>query len=208
MTIRGFIFDLDGVLTDTAEYHFLAWKRLADELGIPFDRQENEALRGIPRRKSLLLLLKGRSYPEEQLQEFMERKNRYYNGYIDQITSRDLLPGAREFLLEVRAAGLKIAVGSASKNAHQVIARLGIAPLLDAVADGHKRDAPKAGPRPVPVRRPRPEPDAARMCGRRRRRGRDRSRAGGRIPHPGHRPDRARRRSGNRPERPARGPSG
>jgi len=64
MAIRGFIFDLDGVLTDTAEYHFRAWKRLAEEEGLPFSREDNEALRGVPRRESLLLLLKGRSYPE------------------------------------------------------------------------------------------------------------------------------------------------
>ncbi|HJS19539.1 MAG TPA: HAD hydrolase-like protein, partial [Anaerolineales bacterium] len=75
--IRGFIFDLDGVLTDTAEYHYQGWKRLADELGIKFTRQENEALRGIPRRESLLIILKERVYSEEQIQEMMERKNRY-----------------------------------------------------------------------------------------------------------------------------------
>ncbi len=146
MSIRGFIFDLDGVLTDTAEYHFRAWKRLADELGLPFSREDNEALRGIPRRESLLLLLKGRSYPEEQLQQFMERKNHYYIEYIAQITPKDLLPGAREFLLAVRAAGLKTAVGSASKNARQVLDRLGIAALLDAIADGYSVTRQKPAP--------------------------------------------------------------
>ncbi len=136
MKIRGFIFDLDGVLTDTAEYHFRAWKRLADELGIPFTRQENEALRGIPRRESLLRLLKGRAFPEDELQAMMERKNGYYLEFIRGITPRDLLPGAREFLEEARAAGLKLAIGSASNNAREVIGRLGISPLLDVVADG------------------------------------------------------------------------
>ena len=76
MPIHGFIFDLDGVLTDTAEYHYQAWQRLADELGIPFDREHNEALRGVSRRHSLELLLAGRVYPEEQMLEMMERKNR------------------------------------------------------------------------------------------------------------------------------------
>lgn len=75
--IRGFIFDLDGVITDTAEDHYQAWKRLADEEGLPFTREDNEALRGIPRRESLLLILKGGQYPEEKLQEMMDRKNRY-----------------------------------------------------------------------------------------------------------------------------------
>ena len=96
MAIRGFIFDLDGVLTDTAEYHYRAWKRLADEEGIPFTREDNEHLRGIPRRESLLLILKGRAYPEEKIQEMMERKNSYYLDFIHEIKPSDLLPGARE----------------------------------------------------------------------------------------------------------------
>jgi beta-phosphoglucomutase len=146
MSIRAFIFDLDGVLTDTAEYHYRAWKRLADELGIPFTREENEALRGIPRRESLLLLLKGREYPEAQLQEFMERKNSYYLQFIREITPRDMLPGARELLEEIHAAGLKSALGSASKNAHEVIKRLRIDSLLDAVSDGNSVERQKPAP--------------------------------------------------------------
>src|ERR1051325_7828585 len=94
--IRGFIFDLDGVLTDTAEYHYRGWKRLAEELGIPFTREDNEALRGIPRRESLMLILKKQTYSEEEIQEMMERKNKYYLEFIHGINSRDLLPGARE----------------------------------------------------------------------------------------------------------------
>ena len=78
MTIKAFIFDLDGVLTDTAEYHYRGWKRLAEELGIPFSRDDNEALRGIPRRASLMAVLKGRAFPEAQILEMMERKNLYY----------------------------------------------------------------------------------------------------------------------------------
>src|SRR5512144_2477516 len=101
MTIRGFIFDLDGVLTDTAEYHYRGWKRLADEEGIPFTREDNEALRGIPRRESLMLILKGRKYTEEKIREMMERKNSYYLEFIRDISARDLLPGARELLEEI-----------------------------------------------------------------------------------------------------------
>jgi len=78
MSLHGCIFDLDGVLTDTAEYHYQAWQRLADDLGISFDRARNEALRGVSRRQSLELLVAGRVYPEEQMLEMMERKNRYY----------------------------------------------------------------------------------------------------------------------------------
>src|SRR4030095_13273375 len=97
-TIKGFIFDLDGVLTDTAEYHYRGWKRLADEEGIAFTREDNDALRGIPRRESLMLILKSRIYPEEKIQEMMERKNKYYLEFIHAISPSDLLPGVRELL--------------------------------------------------------------------------------------------------------------
>ncbi len=143
---KGFIFDLDGVLTDTAEYHYRGWKRLADEFGIPFTRADNEALRGIPRRESLMLILKERQYPEEQILEMMKRKNRYYLDFIKEITPRDLLPGARELLEEIHAAGLKTALGSASKNAAEVIERLGIVDLLDAISDGNSVERQKPAP--------------------------------------------------------------
>jgi beta-phosphoglucomutase len=144
--IQAFIFDLDGVLTDTAEFHFRGWKRLADEEGIPFTREDNEALRGIPRRDSLMIVLKGRSYSEEKIQEMMERKNNYYLEFIREITPRDLLPGARELLEEIHAAGLKSALGSASKNAGEVVDRLGIRSLLDAISDGYSVEHQKPAP--------------------------------------------------------------
>ena len=144
--VKGFIFDLDGVLTDTAEYHYRGWKRLADELGIPFTREDNEALRGIPRLASLRLILKGREYPEDEIQEMMERKNRYYLEFIKDIAPRDVLPGARELLEEIRAAGLRSALGSASKNAREVVERLGIAELLDAISDGNSVEFQKPAP--------------------------------------------------------------
>ena len=144
--IKAFIFDLDGVLTDTAEYHYRGWKRLADELDIPFSREDNESLRGIPRRASLMLILKGRIFPEEQIQEMMERKNLYYLEFIREISPRDVLPGARELLEEIRAAGLRSALGSASKNAPEVIQRLDIENLLDAVSDGQSVEQQKPAP--------------------------------------------------------------
>jgi beta-phosphoglucomutase len=144
--IRGFIFDLDGVLTDTAEFHFRGWKRMADEEGIPFTRQDNEALRGVPRRDSLLLILKDRQVPEEKMQELMERKNNYYLEFIHEIKPSDLLPGALDFLRELRLAGLKAAIGSASKNAPEVIERLEIGSLLDAISDGHSVERQKPAP--------------------------------------------------------------
>jgi beta-phosphoglucomutase len=144
--IRAFIFDLDGVITDTAEYHFRGWKRLADEGGLTFTREDNEHLRGIARRESLMLILKDRVYPEEKIQEMMERKNGYYLEFIKEISPRDLLPGARELLEEIRAAGLKNALGSASKNAGEVIERLGIHSLFDAISDGHSVERQKPAP--------------------------------------------------------------
>ncbi|WP_243458654.1 beta-phosphoglucomutase, partial [Nostoc sp. UIC 10630] len=144
--IQGFIFDLDGVLTDTAELHYLGWKKLADEEGIPFNRQDNEALRGVSRRASLMLILGDRPYSEAQIQEMMERKNRYYVELIQNMTSKDLLPGAIAFLDELRQAGIKIGIGSASKNARTVIERLGIADKVDAIADGYSVQQPKPAP--------------------------------------------------------------
>jgi beta-phosphoglucomutase len=137
LDIRAFIFDLDGVITDTAEYHFLAWKRLADEEGIPFTRQDNEALRGVSRRESLTRMLKGRPIDEATAQDYMKRKNDYYVASLDQITPDNLLPGALNLLREARAAGIKTGLGSASKNAQPVLDKLGITPEFDAIGDGY-----------------------------------------------------------------------
>jgi beta-phosphoglucomutase len=144
--LRGAIFDLDGVLTDTSELHYRAWKRLADEEGLPFTRTDNEALRGISRRESLLLILKNRSVSEARMTELMERKNHYYLESVSALTPHDLLPGARELLESLRAAGIKICVGSASKNAKTVIEKLEIADLLDAVVDGSSVNKQKPAP--------------------------------------------------------------
>lgn len=144
--IQGVIFDLDGVLTDTSEFHYQAWQRLANEEGLAFDRHANEALRGVSRQDSLRRLLNGRSVTDEQFQEMMERKNRYYLEFIKSITPDHLLPGVSTLLAELRSEGIKIALGSASKNATEVIERLGIADAIDAIADGnsvaHSKPAP------------------------------------------------------------------
>ena len=145
-TVAGFIFDLDGVITDTAEYHYRGWKRLADEEGWSFTRQDNEQLRGIPRRESLMLILKDRVFPETKILEMMERKNNYYLEFIKEVSPRDLLPGAKELLEEIRVARLKIALGSASKNAGEVVDRLDIRPLFDAISDGHSVERQKPAP--------------------------------------------------------------
>lgn len=144
--IRGLIFDLDGVLTDTSEYHYLAWKRLADQEGIPFDRQANDALRGVSRRDSLMILLGDRPATEGQIREMMERKNWYYQELIQSIGPENLLPGARELLIELKEAGLKVAIGSASRNARSVIQKLGISGWIDTVSDGHSVERQKPAP--------------------------------------------------------------
>jgi beta-phosphoglucomutase len=144
--IQGFIFDLDGVLTDTAELHYLAWQRLADEAGLPFNRQANEALRGVARRESLLLMVGDRQYSAAALQEMMDRKNRYYVESIQTITPQDVLPGVLDLLTELRQSGIKIAIGSASKNARTVIEKLGIIDRVDKISDGNSVTKPKPAP--------------------------------------------------------------
>lgn len=146
MNLQAIIFDLDGVITDTAEYHYQAWQRLADEEGLPFDRKINEHLRGVGRRESLEIILAGRPASEVAIAEMTDRKNRYYVALLEQVSPADLLPGALELLHEVRAVGLKIGIGSVSKNTPIVIERLGIAKLLDAVVDGHIVERSKPAP--------------------------------------------------------------
>jgi beta-phosphoglucomutase len=137
LNIRAFLFDLDGVITDTAEFHFLSWKRLADEQGIPFTREDNEALRGVSRRQSLDLMLKGREIEEDVALEWMERKNGYYLEHLETITPDHILPGVRTLLDESRAAGIQIALASASRNAKPVLAKLKIEDAFDAIGDGY-----------------------------------------------------------------------
>jgi len=144
--IEAFIFDLDGVLTDTAEYHFLAWKRLADEEGLSFSRDDNEKLRGVSRRASLDLILKGQNVPEENIQEMMERKNGYYRSYLETVSEKDLLPGAVELLDYLKERGYRLALASASKNAPTVISKLGIAGYFEVIADGNSVEKTKPAP--------------------------------------------------------------
>lgn len=144
--IRGLIFDLDGVVTNTSEAHYLAWQRLADEEGLPFDRKMNERLRGIGRRESLMLVLGARSVSLEKAEELMKRKNGYYRELIAKLTPADVLPGVLRVLAEARGRGLRLALGSASKNARDVLARLGIADRFDAVLDGYTVQVAKPAP--------------------------------------------------------------
>ena len=137
-TPKAIIFDLDGVLTDTSEYHYQAWKHLADDEGIPFAQEENDAhLRGVGRRDSLMYLLKGRKVSEEQMQEMMDRKNRYYTELIKNMSPKEVVAGGVDLLKEIRQAGIKTAIASASRNTTTVLQRLEITSYFDGIADGN-----------------------------------------------------------------------
>ncbi|NLM96281.1 MAG: beta-phosphoglucomutase [Halanaerobiaceae bacterium] len=144
--LKAFIFDLDGVITDTAEFHYQAWKRLADEEGIPFTRKDNEELRGVSRERSLELLLGGREYTAEEKKLLMERKNQYYQELIATITPDDLLPGAADLIKNIKENGYKLAVASASKNAKTVIKNLGLVEAFDHISDGYSVEKGKPAP--------------------------------------------------------------
>ena len=146
MTVRGLIFDLDGVITDTAELHYRAWQRMADEAGLPFDRRANEALRGISRRESLGRVLGERTVSEAEADVLMDRKNGYYRELLQTMTPSDVLPGSIELVEAARARGLRVAIASASRNAREVLDRLGIADHFDAICDGHTVEAAKPAP--------------------------------------------------------------
>lgn len=146
--IRACIFDLDGVIVDTAVYHYRAWKRLANELGFDFTEEDNEKLKGISRVQSLELILGWggvEKTPDEKL-ELATRKNTWYVQMIQEMTPEEILPGAKEFLEEVKAAGLKSALGSASKNSGLILDRTGLLPLFDVIIDGNVVSASKPDP--------------------------------------------------------------
>ncbi len=138
-TRRAFIFDLDGVITDTAHLHFVAWQRLAQSQGLSFDETFNEKLKGVSRMDSLELILaqSSRSYTQEQKLALANNKNDFYVGLIDGITPADLLPGALDTLKRVREAGCFVGLASASKNALSVLGRLGITNMFDHVVDAN-----------------------------------------------------------------------
>lgn len=134
-----FIFDLDGVLTDTANYHYLAWKELADDLGYYFDREINEKLKGVSRIRSLEIILEvnkaENKYTNEEKEVLANKKNDIYVELIKAVTKKDILPGIEEFLDKARGSGIKTAVASASKNAFGVLESLGIKDKFEYIAD-------------------------------------------------------------------------
>ena len=136
--IAAVIFDLDGVITNTVYFHYLSWQQLADEEGIPFDRQIHDAgMLGLNREDALCYLLGDRKIDSIQQQLLLERKNDYYLELINELNGEHLLPGIGNLLVELDAAGIKIALGSSSKNAELVLERLGIKHFFNFIADGH-----------------------------------------------------------------------
>ncbi|WP_422526721.1 beta-phosphoglucomutase [Serratia fonticola] len=143
---KAFVFDLDGVITDTAELHYQAWQRMADEEGFVFDREINEQLRGVSRQASLNIILAGHKLSETRANELMERKNSYYVALLNTLSPKDILPGMESLLLELNARNIKVALASASKNARPIIHRLGLTALFDAIGDGWSVSRSKPAP--------------------------------------------------------------
>lgn len=146
--IDACIFDLDGVIVDTAKYHYKAWKRLANELGFDFTEEQNELLKGLSRTRSLEIILGigGVVLSAEEQAIQAARKNDWYVDMIRHMQPDEVLPGAREFLESLREAGVKTALGSASKNAGTILEKVGLADLFDVVVDGNSVTASKPDP--------------------------------------------------------------
>ncbi|WP_124979390.1 beta-phosphoglucomutase [Nonlabens xiamenensis] len=148
MKKKAFIFDLDGVIVDTAKFHFVAWQRLAASLDINFTEKENEQLKGVSRVNSLKKILEwgDKQISEDLFQSKMAQKNQEYLELIKTLSTDDILPGVHDFLIKLRQSGQPIALGSASKNARPILEKLGIMNLFDVIVDG--TDVTKAKPDP------------------------------------------------------------
>ncbi len=146
--MKACLFDLDGVIVDTAIYHFKAWRRLANELGFDFTEHQNEQLKGVSRMESLELILQwgGVTLSDEEKQQWAARKNEWYLAYVNQMTPQEVLPGVRDFLDSLRKAGIGIALGSASKNARLILERIDMLDAFDAIIDGTHTTKSKPDP--------------------------------------------------------------
>ncbi|MDO5105033.1 beta-phosphoglucomutase [Capnocytophaga sp.] len=146
--MKGYIFDLDGVIVDTAKFHFLAWQKIGKEFGFELTHELNEQLKGVSRVDSLTKILgwAGVSVSAEKFDELATRKNTDYLTYVEKMTENDILPGVKTFLEKAKTQNIKIALGSASKNARPILEKLGIISYFDAIVDGN--DVSKAKPDP------------------------------------------------------------
>ncbi|EAC5439716.1 beta-phosphoglucomutase [Listeria monocytogenes] len=148
--LKGVVFDLDGVITDTAHYHYLAWKKTAESIGIEFDEAFNENLKGVSRIDSLLLILKkdGREndFTEEQIEALAADKNDFYVSLLKEITPADVLPGIKELIVDLKKQNLKCAIASVSKNARTVLSALEMEQEFDYIVDAAKITKSKPDP--------------------------------------------------------------
>lgn len=146
--MKAFIFDLDGVIVDTARLHYQAWRELANELGFDFTIEDNERLKGVSRMRSLEILLEigGIVVDEQEKLRLAERKNNRYRQLIMKLTPADMLPGAKEFLDQSKMLGLKLALASASKNTPLILERIGLQDFFDTVVDGNRVTKAKPDP--------------------------------------------------------------
>lgn len=146
--IKGCIFDLDGVICDTAHFHYLAWKELANSVGIDFDHAFNEKLKGVSRIKSLELILDhgSKTLSKSEFDSKLAEKNEQFLGFVNTMNPGDELPGVVSFLKELKAAGIKIALGSASKNAPLILSRLQLTDFFEVLIDGNKVTKAKPDP--------------------------------------------------------------
>jgi len=143
--LKGVIFDLDGVITDTSGFHYLCWKRLADEYSVPFDKEFNERFKGVSRLDCARMLFPDIK-DEEEIERLANKKNDYYVEMCQQIVPEDIFPGVIEFLSELRKNNIKTAIGSVSKNTDLVLSRLQVKELFDAIVGG--RDIKRSKPAP------------------------------------------------------------
>ncbi|MDE6441328.1 MAG: beta-phosphoglucomutase [Clostridia bacterium] len=146
--IKGIIFDLDGVLLSTDEFHYQAWKKLADRLGIYFDKTINNKLRGVSRMASLEIILgdKSKNFTQEQKDAFAEEKNNTYRELLSQMTPADVSDDVRATLEKIRLSGIKTAIGSSSKNTKYILSQTNITDYFDAISDGNNITKSKPDP--------------------------------------------------------------
>jgi beta-phosphoglucomutase len=146
--IKACIFDLDGVVVDTAKYHYVAWKEIARELRFDFTEHDNERLKGVSRMRSLDILLEiGNLHLDSATKQLLaDKKNNIYVGYIEKMTHDEILPGVLSFLSELDNAGIPAAIGSASKNTPLILERIGLSGYFKSVIDGNKTSKAKPDP--------------------------------------------------------------
>ncbi|WP_224485184.1 beta-phosphoglucomutase [Robertkochia aurantiaca] len=146
--MKGLIFDLDGVIVDTARFHFLAWSKTAEELGYELTEEKNEELKGVSRIDSLKKILSwaGTTIEDEQFRKMTAEKNEDYLSYVDKMTTDDILPGVYDLIADLKAKGYPIALGSASKNAPRILKKTGMYEMFDAIVDGNSVSKAKPDP--------------------------------------------------------------